>query len=204
MIRTEIRFKNLAFIKALEESEYNSIAEFSRVSGIGYHRLIYYANLRYSFKNPEEQIKIARLLNTEVFELFEQYEEIVHKNKGMASKLTTDIPVDKILSLSSSKILRIESDYNTDDIINKESLKIDINDMLDTIPEREEKILRLLFGLNEDKEEYTLKEVGEKCGITRERVRQIKVKAIRRLRHRARSRKLRTYGFTKLHFMKEQ
>ena len=40
MIRTEIRFKNLAFIKALEESEYNSIAEFSKVSEIGYNRLI--------------------------------------------------------------------------------------------------------------------------------------------------------------------
>ena len=58
MIRAEVRFKNSAFMKALERSKYNSIAEFSRESGIGYQYLVEYANLRHSFKKIEDQVKI--------------------------------------------------------------------------------------------------------------------------------------------------
>ena len=63
---------------------------------------------------------------------------------------------------------------------------------LDTLKEREREVIRMYFGIDR---EYalTLNEIGEEFGLTRERVRQIKEKAIRRLRHRSRSRKLRQY-----------
>ncbi|MFM8569412.1 MAG: RNA polymerase sigma factor RpoD/SigA [Candidatus Kapaibacterium sp.] len=73
-----------------------------------------------------------------------------------------------------------------------ESLRIEVQQVLKTLSEREAEVIRLYFGL-EDKQSLTLEEIGEKFNLTRERVRQIKEKAIRRLRHASRSKSLRTY-----------
>jgi len=67
-----------------------------------------------------------------------------------------------------------------------------IQEVLDSIPPRESHILRLRFGL-ENGRVHTLEEVGQKFGLTRERIRQIETKALRRLRHPRRSRQLREY-----------
>jgi RNA polymerase primary sigma factor len=67
-----------------------------------------------------------------------------------------------------------------------------IREVLDTLPARESHVLRLRFGL-ENGRVYTLEEVGQKFGLTRERIRQIETKALRRLRHPRRSRQLREY-----------
>jgi RNA polymerase primary sigma factor len=67
-----------------------------------------------------------------------------------------------------------------------------VEEVLETLPPRESRILRLRFGL-EDGRYYTLEEVGEKFGLTRERIRQIESKALRRLRHPRRARQLRDY-----------
>jgi len=71
-------------------------------------------------------------------------------------------------------------------------LREKIEEVLDTLPPRESRILKLRFGL-ENGHNYTLEEVGEKFGLTRERIRQIESKALRRLRHPRRSRQLREY-----------
>ncbi len=64
--------------------------------------------------------------------------------------------------------------------------------MLTSIPPREARILRLRFGLM-DNRHYTLEEIGRRIGVTRERVRQIERQALKRLRHPRRRRKLRGY-----------
>ncbi len=71
-------------------------------------------------------------------------------------------------------------------------LREKIEEVLDTLPPRESRILKLRFGL-ENGHNYTLEEVGEKFGLTRERIRQIESNALRRLRHPRRSRQLREY-----------
>ena len=71
-------------------------------------------------------------------------------------------------------------------------LREQIEDLLGTLTPREARILRLRFGL-QDGHNYTLEEVGRKFGLTRERIRQIEVRALRRLRHPRRSRRLRDY-----------
>ncbi len=71
-------------------------------------------------------------------------------------------------------------------------LKEQLNDVLKTLTPREEEVLRLRFGLD-DGRTRTLEEVGEKFQITRERIRQIEAKALRKLRHPSRSKKLRAY-----------
>ncbi len=71
-------------------------------------------------------------------------------------------------------------------------LKEQLNEVLHTLTPREEEVLRLRFGLD-DGRTRTLEEVGEKFKITRERIRQIEAKAIRKLRHPSRSKKLKAY-----------
>jgi RNA polymerase primary sigma factor len=75
---------------------------------------------------------------------------------------------------------------------NEDMLREKVDEVLNTLSPREARILRLRFGLNHDRP-YTLEEVGQKFGLTRERIRQIEGKALRRLRHPRRARQLREY-----------
>jgi RNA polymerase primary sigma factor len=72
------------------------------------------------------------------------------------------------------------------------SLKSDIERLLKTLPPKESKVLRLSFGINE-KHPFSLDEIAEKMGLTRERVRQIRERAIRKLRHSGHVRHLKAY-----------
>ncbi|MGE5481250.1 MAG: RNA polymerase sigma factor RpoD/SigA [Chloroflexota bacterium] len=73
----------------------------------------------------------------------------------------------------------------------RESLRVEVQQVLTTLSQREAEVIKLYFGL--EGQALTLEEIGEKFNLTRERVRQIKEKAIRRLRHASRSKSLRTY-----------
>ena len=74
-----------------------------------------------------------------------------------------------------------ENVSGTDDTLMKESLVTDVDDMLSDLPEKEQEVIRLFFGLN-NTHEHTLDEISVQCQISRERVRQIKEKAIKHLR----------------------
>ena len=78
------------------------------------------------------------------------------------------------------------------DIASKQLLKEQIEDVLGTLTPREQRVLQLRFGL-EDGRSRTLEEVGVEFNVTRERIRQIEAKALRKLRHPSRSRKLKDY-----------
>jgi RNA polymerase primary sigma factor len=79
-----------------------------------------------------------------------------------------------------------------EDVAREQLLSERLEDLLDTLTPREAKVLRLRFGL-EGHEPQTLKEIGQKFGVTRERIRQIEAHALRRLRHPMRSRELREF-----------
>jgi RNA polymerase primary sigma factor len=78
------------------------------------------------------------------------------------------------------------------DVASREMLREQMQATLDSLSSRERRVLELRFGL-EDGQSRTLEEVGQRFGVTRERIRQIEAKALRKLRHPTRSRKLRDY-----------
>jgi RNA polymerase primary sigma factor len=79
-----------------------------------------------------------------------------------------------------------------DEAATRELLKEHLDDVLDTLSPREKRVLQLRFGL-EDGKQRTLEEVGKEFGVTRERIRQIEAKAIRKLKHPTRAKRLRDY-----------
>ena len=88
--------------------------------------------------------------------------------------------------------IRDEKTMGPEEYATVEMLKEELKNVLSTLTEREEKVLRLRFGLD-DGQCRTLEEVGQIFGVTRERIRQIEAKALRKLRHPSRSRKLKDF-----------
>jgi len=108
------------------------------------------------------------------------------------SHLSLDAPFSVSEDNSLIDILEDEFQPAPDEELLDYSLKLEIEKALDTLTPREAEVISLYFGLNHEKA-LTLEEIGARFSLTRERVRQIKEKAIRRLRHASRSRSLRAY-----------
>ncbi|TSA31718.1 MAG: RNA polymerase sigma factor RpoD/SigA [Porphyromonadaceae bacterium] len=105
--------------------------------------------------------------------------------------ISVDAPFVEGEANSLLDVLINDDSPNADHALINESLSREIDRALATLTEREQDIIKLFFGIGCS--EMTLEEIGEKFGLTRERVRQIKEKAIRRLRHTSRSKLLKTY-----------
>ena len=193
MIRAELRFKNASFMSALKNSNYKSIKEFSRKSGLSYHKLIYYANLKYLFESPNSRKIMTELLGSDEWTLFEQYREVIEKAKDLNNKMVTDIPMQKFVSLSSKKLLQLQEPKSIErDMIYSESLKTDINKLLKTLKPREASMIRMYFGIGRENSS-TMNEIAQEFDLTKARIQQIIEKSIRRLKHRKRNDFLRTY-----------
>jgi RNA polymerase primary sigma factor len=108
------------------------------------------------------------------------------------SHLSLDQPFSVSEDNSLIDILEDEFQPGPDEALLDMSLRVEIEKALDTLTAREAEVINLYFGLNAEKA-LTLEEIGARFNLTRERVRQIKEKAIRRLRHASRSRSLRAY-----------
>ena len=124
-----------------------------------------------------------------------------------------ELPVDKVKSIikaaqepiSLDRPIGEDDDSNLGDFIEDTSvvspahsaasamLRDEVNDVLKTLTPREAKVIRLRFGLTDDGAQRTLEEVGAFFNVTRERIRQIEAKALRKLRHPTRSRRLKAY-----------
>jgi RNA polymerase primary sigma factor len=89
-------------------------------------------------------------------------------------------------------VLENDEEPKPDNGLINESLSKEVDRALSTLTQREAEVIRLYFGIGVE-HSLTLEEIGEKFDLTRERVRQIKEKAIRRLRHTSRSKTLKSY-----------
>ena len=126
---------------------------------------------------PEE---IAQELNVEV----EKIQTVLDISQATAS---LDVPVDDEGETSMGDLIEDHTAENPYLTLMKEANKEIVNEVLSTLPTREADILRMRFGIGQSKA-MTLEEVGQHYGLTRERVRQVEGKAIRKLRNPARAR----------------
>jgi RNA polymerase primary sigma factor len=108
------------------------------------------------------------------------------------SHLSLDAPFSTSEDNSLIDVLEDEYQPSPDEQLLGDSLRVEIEKALETLTAREAEVINLYFGLNQEKA-LTLEEIGARFNLTRERVRQIKEKAIRRLRHASRSKSLRAY-----------
>lgn len=122
----------------------------------------------------------------------EQFDKLMYISKYILnlSSLNECVGEDKDTELI--EFICDENSLSVEKEIETKFMRKDLEDVLNTISPREKMIIRLRFGL-EDGRPRTLEEIGEKLGVTRERIRQIEAKAIRKLRHPSRSKKLRAY-----------
>ncbi len=131
-----------------------------------------------------------------IFEITEALEltptDVTEAIKNAGQYISFDAPLALDEEANMYDVLLIEDTSSPDKELLTDSLKEEIERVTYTLTQREADIIRLTFGLNGE-HVHTLGEIGEKYNLTRERVRQIKEKAIKRLQHTARSRTLKTY-----------
>lgn len=119
------------------------------------------------------------------------HEKIEEAMKVNSRHVSVDAPVAEGEDNSLLDVLPNNDSPMADKKLVMESLREEINRALQTLNERERNIIEAFFGINQ--QEMTLEEIGDKYGLTRERVRQIKEKAIRRLRHNTKNKLLKSY-----------
>ena len=135
-------------------------------------------------REPTEE-ELAKKMNTSVDKIRDIY-------KISQEPVSLETPIGEEEDSHLGDFIKDEANMSPEEYATNELLKDEIAEVLLTLTEREEKVIRLRFGL-EDGKSRTLEEVGQMFGVTRERIRQIEAKALRKLRHPSRSRKLKDY-----------
>ena len=176
----------------IRQSILQALAEQSRIVRLPLNRVGSLNKISKTFSELEQ--KFEREPSPE--ELAEVLEistgEVVDTLKISGRHVSMDAPFVQGEENSLLDVLENDSEDKPDSGLINDSLRREVQRALSTLTQREADVVTLYFGLNGE-HAMTLEEIGEKFNLTRERVRQIKEKAIRRLRHTSRSKALKTY-----------
>ena len=167
----------------IRQSILQALAEQSRIVRLPLNKIGSINKINKTFARLEQEI--AKELDMTINDVKESL-----KNSGR--HVSMDAPLIEGEDSNLYDVLRSGESPNPDRSLLHESLKTEIERALETLTPREADVVSLYFGLG-DAHPMTLEEIGETFDLTRERVRQIKEKAIRRLKHTSRSKILRTY-----------
>ena len=140
--------------------------------------------------SPEELAEVLEVTTAEVLEVTTA--EVVDTMKISGRHISMDAPFVQGEENSLLDVLENDNEQTPDQSLMADSLRREVHRALSTLTQRESDVIALYFGLNGE-QAMSLEEIGEKFNLTRERVRQIKEKAIRRLRHTSRSKALKPY-----------
>ena len=176
----------------IRQSILQALAEQSRIVRLPLNRVGALNKIGKKFSELEQQYEREPTAAELAEELDMTMTEVAETIKISGRHLSVDAPFAQGEDNRLLDVLTNESQPAPDQGLMSESLKIEVRRALSTLSDREAEVIRLYFGLDRE-HSLTLEEIGERFQLTRERVRQIKEKAIRRLRHTSRSKALRAY-----------
>ena len=176
----------------IRQSILQALAEQSRIVRLPLNRVGALNKIGKAYSNLEQEYEREPNANELASELEMDITEVSDALKISGRHVSVDAPFSQGEDNRLIDVLENDEQPSPDYTLMSDSLRNEIERALSTLTDREAEVIKLYYGLNKE-HSLTLEEIGEKFNLTRERVRQIKEKAIRRLRHASRSKNLRAY-----------
>jgi len=177
----------------VRQSIMQAIADQSRIVRLPLNRVGSLSKISKAYRDLEQEYE-RKPTTTELAGILDMtQEDVAYAMQISGRHVSMDAPFSGDDDKNSlMDVLPNDDQPSPDTILMRESLKKEVENALSTLSEKEAKVLRLYFGIDAERS-ATLEEIGEKFDLTRERVRQIKEKALRRLKHNAKSKNLKAY-----------
>jgi len=176
----------------IRQSILQALAEQSRIVRLPLNKIGSINKINKAYASIEQEEERAPSASEIATFLDMSESDVKESQRNSGRHVSMDAPLVEGEDSNLYDVLRSGESPNPDRELLDASLSIEIERALETLTPREADVIRLYFGL-ESKQSLTLEEIGERFDLTRERVRQIKEKAIRRLKHASRSKILKTY-----------
>ncbi len=176
----------------IRQSILQALAEQSRIVRLPLNRVGALNKIGKAYSSLEQEYEREPNANELASELEMDITEVSDALKISGRHVSVDAPFSQGEDNRLIDVLENDEQPSPDYTLMSDSLRNEIERALSTLTDREAEVIKLYYGLNKE-HSLTLEEIGEKFNLTRERVRQIKEKAIRRLRHASRSKNLRAY-----------
>lgn len=177
----------------VRQSIMQAIADQSRIVRLPLNRVGSLSKISKAYRDLEQEYE-RKPTTTELAGILDMtQEDVAYAMQISGRHVSMDAPFSGDDDKNSlMDVLPNDDQPSPDTTLMRESLKKEVENALSTLSEKEAKVLRLYFGIDGERS-ATLEEIGEKFDLTRERVRQIKEKALRRLKHNAKSKNLKAY-----------
>ena len=176
----------------IRQSILQALAEQARIVRLPLNKIGSLNKIHKAFNKLEQEFQ-REPTTDEVAALIETKPELVEDSLNFGSShVSMDAPLREEEANNMYDVMLNDDSLNPEESLMDNSLRVEIERSLGTLGDREAEILRCYFGLN-DYQAITLEEIGEEFGLTRERVRQIKEKAIKKLKNQYRNRLLKAY-----------